>query len=85
MQDNPFSAMVRAIREDNKSQLPVLFRLGTVTSVNPLRIDVAGLIQSGRDLLKNNILNYFEPGDCLLLTPIEDEQRYIIICKVVDA
>lgn len=83
MEDNPFSILVQRIRQDNKAQIPVSFRFGQVISTAPLKIDVAGTIQESDALLKNDALNYFEVGDKLLLIPIEDEQRYVIICKVV--
>lgn len=85
MEDNPFAALVKNIREDNKSQIPVSLRLGTVLSAVPLELDVAGTVQDQSSLLKNDLLTHFTRGDRLLLAPIEDEQRYIIICKVVGA
>lgn len=85
MQENPFSMIVQMVREDNKSQIPVTFRFGQVISTIPLKVDVAGTVQETDSLLKNKILSTFEVGDKLLLVPIEDEQRYIILCKVVNA
>ncbi len=81
MSDNPFSKIVTVIREDNKA--PAGYRFGTVTSVSPLTVDVAGNSQDDSSLLKNYALVSFEIGDRLLLIPIEDEQRYIVLCKVV--
>lgn len=77
--------MVNRIREDNKKQSPVYHRIGDVISVAPLQVNVRGAIQEGDALLKNDAIIKFEKGDRLLLMPIDDEQRYIIICKVVDA
>lgn len=84
MEDNPFSALVNSIRDDNKKQSASYYRLGTVISVEPFMVDVAGTSQDEGAFLKNSMLNFFEEGDRLLLMPIEDEQRYIIICKVVN-
>lgn len=84
LNDNPFSSLVQSIREDNKSFMPAYYRLGTVSSVSPLRIDVAGNIQDNDSLLMNASISSFDIGDQLLLIPIEDEQRYIIVCKVVN-
>ena len=84
MEDNPFTKLVEVIRGDSKSQIPVMFRFGTVLSVNPLRLEVAGTVQDESSLQKNSQLSYFTVGDRLFLVPIEDEQRYIILCKVVD-
>ncbi len=85
MSDNPFTAVVNSIRHDNKSLIPANYRIGTVITNSPLTIDVAGTMQDGEDLLKNDELRSFEIGDELLLMPIEDEQKYIIICRVVNA
>lgn len=83
MEDNPFSKIIKAIRQDNMSQIPAAFRIGTIISEEPVILDVAGTIQDEKCLLKNSLINRFEAGDKLLLVPIEEEQRYIIICKVV--
>lgn len=84
MNSNPFASMVQTIRNDNKSNSSVGYRLGRVTSVTPLTVEVAGTRQAGNRLLKNDALTSFEVGDQLFLVPIEQEQRYVIICKVVD-
>lgn len=84
MENNPFTSMVNAIRDDNKSQIAASYRFGTVTSIAPINVDVAGTMQDSDSLLKNDVLNDFELGDRLLLLPIEEEQIYIILCKVVD-
>lgn len=81
--DNPFSSVVQEMLHYNKSKNPASFRMGTVLSEVPLKVDVAGLIHDNRSLLKNSSLNILYSGDRLLLVPIEEEQRYIIICKVV--
>ncbi len=84
MEDNPYSALVAKLREDQQSQLPAMYRMGTVLSAAPLKIDVAGTVQTDESLLKNDALTSFEPEERILLLPIEDEQRYIILCKVVE-
>lgn len=85
MEDNPFAAMVMAMREDSRKQIPAGFRLGTVISSSPLAVEVAGIAQDADSLLKNSLLTSFDTNDKLLLIPIEEEQRYIIVCKVVSA
>ncbi len=85
MEDNPYSVMINSIRQDTSRQLPTIFRLGKVSGTAPLKIEVAGTTQTASSLLKNNVLSFFETGERVLLLPIEDEQRYIIICKVVSA
>jgi len=83
MKDNPFVQLIKSIRNDNKAQMPVIFRFGTVISTDPIKIDVAGTIQERQDLLKNSTLDPLQPGDQVLVLPIDDEQRYVILCKVV--
>lgn len=83
MDDNPFSNIVSIIRDDSKRQTHAHYRIGSVISVDPLRVDVAGAIQDKDTLVKNSQITNFQSADVLLLIPIEDEQRYIIICKVV--
>jgi len=85
MNNNPFAGIVKTIRNDNRSQIPISYRIGEVKTVSPLVVDVAGTNQDADDLLKNDLITSFNIGDNLILIPIEDEQRYIIICKVVDA
>jgi hypothetical protein len=58
--------------------------MGTVKSIIPLIIEVSGTDQDADSLLKNAVITHFEIGDELLLMPVEEEQRYIILCKVVD-
>lgn len=85
MEDNPYSALINNIREDIKSRTPVSYRYGRVITSNPLTVEVAGTVQESSELLKNSLLTSFTANDWLLLLPIENEQRYIIVCKVVDA
>lgn len=84
MDNNPFSNIVDIIRKDNKSQIHDHYRIGNVISIDPLRVDVAGAIQDKDSLIKNSEITSFQSGESLLLIPIEDEQRYIIVCKVVN-
>lgn len=83
MEGNPFSALIENIRCDTGRQIPVTFRFGVVSCAEPLKIEVAGTLQEQDSLLKNNALETFNAGERVLLLPIEDEQRYIIFCKVV--
>lgn len=85
MEDNPFIKIAQTIREDNKARMPVNYRLGNVTSASPLTVEVAGTSQDKNVFLKNDAITSFEIGDLLFLIPIEDEQKYIILCKVVSA
>jgi hypothetical protein len=84
MENNPFSGIVNTIREDSRTQMPIGHRLGTVISTLPLTVEVAGITQDEEAFMKNDAITNFEVGDSLFLVPIDDEQRYIIICRVVD-
>lgn len=83
MQGNPYSKLVQALRNDRRMSLPPAFREGKVLSTNPLRMEVAGNIQEEEDLLKSSGLPPLEVDDRCLLIPLNDEQQYLILCKVV--
>lgn len=59
--------------------------MGRVLSVQPLRVTAEGNAQDADSLLKNAGLEMDElkAGDQLALWPIEEHQRYVILCKVV--
>lgn len=75
--------MAQMIRADNKAQLPAGYRMGTVISADPLRLEVAGNIQEKEDLYKSSGLPVLTAGDRCLLIPMNEEQQYLIVCKVV--
>jgi hypothetical protein len=83
MENNPFTSVIKNIREYGKTQMPAIYRLGNVISVAPLIVEVAGMSQEDDVLLKNDLILQLKIGDELLLFPIEEEQRFIILCKVV--
>jgi hypothetical protein len=83
MEGNPYTDLIKAIREDVKAQTPVVYRFGTVVSENPLKIETSGTVQESFDLLRSNTVVDLKKGDSVLLLPIEDQQRFIILCKVV--
>ncbi|MDU6306621.1 MAG: hypothetical protein E6579_08175 [Clostridium sp.] len=80
MQGNPYSKLVRALRDDRLMSLPAAFREGKVISANPLRMEVAGNIQEKDDLIESRGMPPLEVGDHCLLVPLDDEQQYWIIC-----
>ena len=83
MEDNPFSSLIKTIGKVSKGQIPATFRFGTVITDNPIKLDVAGTIQDKSSVLKNSLIDGLVEGDTVLMVPVEDEQRYIILCKVV--
>lgn len=84
MEDNPFLKLVNRIKNENESNYPTTHRFGTVNSSNPLKIEIEGLTFESEELLKSSHLISFKIGEELLLIPIENGQRYVIIAKVVD-
>ena len=85
MEDNPYIKLINRIKAENESNFPTMYRLGKVNSVEPLKIEVDNLILEKEDFLKNSNIQIFYQGEILLLIPIEQEQRYVIVAKVVDA
>lgn len=85
MEENPFAKIIHVIRQEYNDRARAPYRIGRVVRTDPLRILVAGLEREALDFEKNAALTYFEVGDRVLLLPDEDEQSYIILCKVVSA
>lgn len=83
LEGNPYSHLVKEIQKLSQGQQTERFRFGTVVNIDPLRIETSGTIQTSKDLLRSNTVTNLYKGDSVLLLPIEDEQRFIIICKVV--
>jgi len=83
MEGNPYVELVNTLRKDVQENYPVAYRFGTVKSINPLRIETGGTIQENFDLLRSNTVVDLNIGDSVLLLPVEDQQRFIILCKVV--
>jgi hypothetical protein len=83
MEGNPYAELINDIRADIKNLIPVVSRFGTVISTDPLKIETGGTVQEKSDLMKNSAIASFTNGDSVLLLPIEDQQRFIILCKVV--
>jgi len=82
MEVNPYAELINKLRKDLLSIMPAIHRFGEVISINPLEIEVGGTVQEKTDLLRNYSYSP-DIGDRVLLMPIENEQRYIILCKVV--
>jgi len=93
MEGNPYLKLAEMLKPKASSAAGNL-TLGIVISApdkenpgGPLIVGVGGTLQEREDLLINAGLDPlgFASGDQLLMLPIEDAQRYIIICKVVSA
>lgn len=81
------SWLVDFIREQGKKHNPPSILLGTVVHAPPsLVIGAAGIQLDGddlyvaSDLMKADELNM---GDTVALMPMEDRQKFIVLCKVV--
>lgn len=84
MEGNPYSKLLSLVREQAGTQIPTTFHFGTVIKESPLKIEVSNTIQTAADLLRNSGIGEFKVGDTILLVPIENNQRFIILCKVVN-
>lgn len=83
MEGNPYVELVKEIKNTAREQTPVAYRFGTVVSVEPLKVETSGTVQERFDLLRSNNVVGLAKGDSVLLLPIEEQQRFIILCKVV--
>lgn len=83
MQDNPFASIVNMVRGDTDDRLPVSFRIGTINSSSPISVDIGGALQERDALVFTTENPYFERGQKVLLLPIEEEQRYIVLTRLV--
>lgn len=62
MEDNPYSALVGALRTDTDSRIQDTWTLGKVQSVQPLVVEIGGQLMRGKDLLVNvQLLENHEP------------------------
>ena len=84
-QDNPFVTIAATMRQQAESVQPVGMSFGTVVSPAPLRISVRGLEVTAEKMEKNFSLGTLYAGDRCLMLPLEEAQRWVILCKVVGA
>ena len=88
-QDNPFINLIEIIKKKGKQNT---FFIGKVTSSLPLKVRVEG-IQLDRDdfLINTTYLNNSNPdyshntfniGEKLLILISEDQQQFVLVCKV---
>lgn len=84
MQDNPFASMLEIVKAAAREQIVPAFRIGEVISTSPLKIDVAGTPQDRDTLRRNAKIENLSAGDRVLLACLDGDQRFIVLCKVVD-
>ena len=85
MQENPYSAIVNMIKSQARGQIPMWIRFGKIISPDPLKIEISNTVQEKRDLLLNANLGELHAGDSVLTIPINNNQQFIVICRVVGA
>ncbi len=86
MEKDPYQAILEALR--GRAETPSRLRLGTVAALTPLTVEVAGTLQTGNLRVNAALLPLadgpLDLGDTVLLFS-EDDQSFIILCKVVSA
>lgn len=78
MEDNPYSKIMEMAQPQNAG---LIMRRGTVRSISPLVIDVAGITISGDELYVNSDILFAHGDTVIMLT--EDDQTFYVLCKVV--
>ena len=85
MYDNPYSALISIFRRDADERAGSPSMVGTVLSVSPLRVSMSGITLETAQLFRNPEIPNLEKGNTVLLIPLENRQRFLIVCKVVNA
>ena len=83
MEDNPYCAFINSLRKDMDERMGNSFRLGTVKRTSPLTVETSGIELESGELSVNPDVT-FERGDSVVLLPFSDNQKFILLCKVVD-
>lgn len=90
MEDNPYTKLAQIMTKPKRQRISThqVFQLGRVISLEeePLKISSMGLTLSPDDLLLNRDLgNSLINQDQVALLPLEDGQKWLVFCKVVNA
>ncbi len=83
MPESPYSGFINMWREEARGQIPASFLFGEVKTVNPLVITVSKTDQSGNNLIRNAAIGELKAGDSVLIIPLENNQRFLVLCRVV--
>lgn len=84
MLDNPYSKLIKIIREEGSENNPLSFLIGQI--VNPLPniiVKLEGIQIDKSDIWISDNLSNVKAGDNVLVLCSEDRQQFIIISKVV--
>jgi hypothetical protein len=85
MQENPYSAMINMMKSQAKGQIPAWIRFGKIISPSPLKVEISNTVQERKDLLLSANLGELHAGDSVLTIPINNNQQFIVLCRVVGA
>ena len=58
--------------------------IGEVKTTYPLSISIGELFLDREDLMVNENIKQFNKGELLAMTPTSNNQKYIVLCKVVN-
>ena len=75
MEENPYCAFINSLRKDMDER--------TVKRTSPLTVETSGIELESGELSVNPDVT-FERGDSVVLLPFSDNQKFILLCKVVD-
>lgn len=78
MSDNPYINLVNALKDEEEDELS---NIGTVVSVNPLKVKIGDLIIDRDNLVTNRNITRFERNDELYIE--REGQHFIILAKLV--
>ena len=81
MEGNPYIEMIKILEEEGQRNQTEWYRIGKVTSVFPLKIAVGNIEYQEEELIHTGFSP--EKGQDILLIPYDDDQRMIVLCKVV--
>ena len=58
--------------------------IGEVKTTSPLSISIGELFLDKEDLMVNESIKQFNKGELLAMTSTSNNQKYIVLCKVVN-
>ena len=58
--------------------------IGEVKTTYPLSISIGELFLDKEDLMVNESIKQFNKAELLAMTPTSNNQKYIVLCKVVN-
>ncbi|RXI57234.1 hypothetical protein DP122_00180 [Clostridium tetani] len=83
MGNNPYAELIRIMQKEGAENNPPLVGVGVVLSSNPLKIKVSDLILYRENMLVNVDIKELNINDLVATIPIEKNQTYIVLAKVV--